>query len=70
MSKLRKQHHSRMLAQSLIVALALAFAHSVVAPQSVQGQNYAVVHSFSGGSDGAGPTAGLTRKPTPAGGIH
>ena len=63
MSKLRKQHDSRMLAQSLTIALAFAFAHSAVATQSVQGQDYAVVRSFSGGSDGATPTGDLVKDP-------
>jgi uncharacterized repeat protein (TIGR03803 family) len=63
MSKLRKQHDNHMLAQSLIIALAFAFAHSAVATQCVQGQNYAVVHSFSGGSDGATPTGDLVKDP-------
>src|SRR6516164_183659 len=63
MSKLQKQHDSRVLAQSLIIALAFAFAHAVAATPSAHGQNYAVVHSFSGGSDGAAPTADLVKDP-------
>jgi uncharacterized repeat protein (TIGR03803 family) len=66
--KLRKQPDSRMLAQSLIIVVAFTFAHSVLATESAQGQNYAVVHSFAGGSDGATPAAGLVKGP--AGNIY
>ena len=41
-------------------ALAIAFLLIVVASQPAQAQTFKVIHSFSGGQDGATPWAGLT----------
>jgi uncharacterized repeat protein (TIGR03803 family) len=42
------------------VALAIAFMLIVVVPQPAQAQSFQVIHSFSGGVDGATPLAGVT----------
>jgi len=42
------------------LALAIVFALTIVASQSAQGQTFAVLHSFTGGQDGATPKAGVT----------
>jgi len=41
-------------------ALLLAFALTLLTSHSAQGQTFSVLHNFTGGSDGAGPYAGLT----------
>jgi uncharacterized repeat protein (TIGR03803 family) len=41
-------------------ALAIIFAQTVVANQSIQAQTFTVIHAFSGGLDGGEPYAGLT----------
>jgi len=42
------------------LAIVMVFALTVVTTQSVQAQTYTVLHSFTGGVDGANPWAGLT----------
>ena len=45
---------------SLAVSLALAIILSVLMSREIQAQNFTVIHSFTGGNDGANPIAGLT----------
>ncbi len=42
------------------LTLAIAFALSGVATQAAQAQTFQVIHNFTGGADGATPSAGLT----------
>jgi len=43
-----------------LLAAAIVFALTVVVTQSVQAQTYSVLHTFTGGMDGATPEAGVT----------
>ena len=45
---------------SALTALAIAFLLIVVATQPAQAQTFHVIHNFTGGQDGATPTAGVT----------
>ena len=53
---------SRTIAHAATAALAIAtvFALTVVLTPSALAQTYTVLHTFTGGADGAGPYAGLT----------
>jgi len=42
------------------LALVGAFGLTVVATPAAQAQTYKVIHNFTGGGDGANPSAGLT----------
>jgi len=42
------------------LALAIVLALGTIVSPSVQAQTYSVIHTFSGGGDGATPYAGLT----------
>ncbi len=44
----------------IAVALAITFMLSVVATQTAQAQTFNVIHTFTGGGDGANPFAGVT----------
>ena len=52
----------RTISRAATVALAMStvFALTVVLAQSVQAQTFQVIHTFTGGADGAEPQAGLT----------
>ena len=45
---------------TVALAIATVFALTVVLTQSAQAQIFKVIHTFTGGGDGAGPSAGLT----------
>ena len=45
---------------AIALALMIVFALTVVANQSAQAQTFQVIHTFTGGQDGANPYAGVT----------
>jgi uncharacterized repeat protein (TIGR03803 family) len=47
-------------ASAFALALAIVFALTVAAAPAAQGQTFKVIHTFTGGADGASPVAGLT----------
>ena len=60
-----EQHRIRILgtgprASACALALAIGFVLTFAASRAAQAQTYNVIHSFSGGGDGAQPYAGLT----------
>src|ERR1035438_4915468 len=56
----RKEHHMRHIHISTVLAISIGFALTVVATHSSQAQTFTVLHSFTGGQDGALPAVGLT----------
>jgi uncharacterized repeat protein (TIGR03803 family) len=46
--------------RTAIVAMALVLMLTVLSAQAVQAQTFQVIHTFTGGADGANPLAGLT----------
>jgi hypothetical protein len=46
-----------------VLAIAVVFALTLVLTQSAQAQTFRVIHSFTGGADGAIPYAGLPSRP-------
>src|SRR5208283_5215953 len=58
------QHRSWILMSRFRRATAaLAVALAAVMTQPAQAQTFSVIHTFSGGADGGGPSAGLTMFP-------
>lgn len=47
-------------AATVTLAMAMVFALTVALSQATQGQTYTVIHTFTGGADGASPQSGLT----------
>ena len=48
----------------IAVTWTLAFALIMIVMQAAQAQTFSVLHNFTGGTDGAGPTAGVTVAPS------
>jgi uncharacterized repeat protein (TIGR03803 family) len=51
---------SRTVLRTATVAMAIAFAVTVLLTQAAQAQTFTVIHNFTGGKDGAVPRVGLT----------
>lgn len=53
----------RWRAGAVALALVVMFAATVFAAPAAQAQTFSVLHSFTGGLDGAGPVGGVTLGP-------
>jgi uncharacterized repeat protein (TIGR03803 family) len=55
------RHLLRVGVATVTLALAIMFVLAVVSSQTAQAQTFNVIHNFTGGNDGADPSAGVTR---------